>query len=79
MQTRIAHQMKGKAIVGENDDEEDEVDKQVEHVSYQLQIKDINPLQTEEMALATNYLSFEILFKKNFYTLFVLVILLLLL
>lgn len=37
--------MKREAIVGEDNNEEDQVDKQVQHVRDELQVEHIHPLQ----------------------------------
>lgn len=39
-----AHQVKGQAIVAEDDDEEHKVDTQVQHVCHELQVEDIDAL-----------------------------------
>lgn len=39
-----AHQMEWKAIVHEDHDKEAQIHHQIEHVSHQLQIEDIQPL-----------------------------------
>jgi len=38
------------AVVGEDNDEEDQVDTQVQHVCEQLQVKDIHALHTSQKA-----------------------------
>ena len=36
--------MEGQAIVGEDNDEEDQIDQQVQHVCHKLQVEDIDSL-----------------------------------
>ena len=40
----LSHQVEGQAIIGEDDDKEDDVDQQVQHVCDQLQVEDIDAL-----------------------------------
>ncbi len=39
-----SHQVERQAIVGEDDDKEDQVDEQVKHVSHELQVEHIDSL-----------------------------------
>lgn len=43
--------MKGQPIVGENDDEEDQVDAEMQHVRQELQVEHIDSLQDEMKAV----------------------------